>query len=158
MHLRHDITEADGAHGDEDKVEALEEAPGLPDVEDSGSTQDVDEENEDGDGDGEVELIVDSVGGECRGAGWVPGGEVRAQGWLCGWVVEVGWQVFQRHPRGQLRGSPERRDIVHHLHPFHHLLQPCHTKLLFNKNPLFFDIPVCVPFIFYLFCPFSLWH
>lgn len=117
MHLRHDIAKANCAHGDEDKVEALEEAPRLPDIENGGSTQDVDEENEDGNGDWEVELVVNGVSGECRGCGWVPGGEVRAQG--LGWQ---GWQVFQRHPRRQLRGSPERRDVVHHLHSFHHLL------------------------------------
>lgn len=78
MYLRHNVAKANCAHGDEDKVEALKEAPRLPDIKDGGSTQDVDEENEDGDGDGEVELVVDGVGGECRGAGWVPGGEVRA--------------------------------------------------------------------------------
>lgn len=50
-HLWHVIAEANSAHGDEDEVEALEEAPALGQTEQRGAYENVTEQDEDGHGD-----------------------------------------------------------------------------------------------------------
>lgn len=105
---RHEVTESDGRHGDEDEVEGLEESPALLDAEHDSADDDVHDQYDERHGHGKVELVVDRVHAE-RGRAGRRRRETRRAVRHGG--VEHG------------AGPPELGDVVHHLHAFHDLLR-----------------------------------
>jgi len=124
--LGHVVAKADGGHGDEDKVEGLEEGPLLPEAEEEGADQNVDDQNDERHRHGQVELVVDAevAGGRCR--------RLRPrhpQQLLQLRAVLRRLHAVHAHLRigANLAGLfLEARNVIHHLHPAHHVLKNQH--------------------------------
>lgn len=67
-YLWDEVSKSDCGHGNEDKIEGLEEPPVLPGPVYDGSHEDVDEQYDDRNGDGEVEFVINFEGAEGGGS------------------------------------------------------------------------------------------